>query len=124
MCKGIVVGMMKEELLNKVEQYNLMDVSFEFFWKNFKYYKEEDREEFETHFPEYKKERLQIPLNSISYRMTSWPKWDSDFDYIIISIDIEYDNKNIGYFDAYFSLDGEYVTDYFVTYPCDQRQYW
>lgn len=97
---------MKEELIKLIEQNHLVERSIEYFWIHFDSFKQENTEEFNRHFPEYTKERLSIRVSAVSYDVNK----SSNVEEITIFISFDYDNFNIGYFSAIYTLQGKFIT--------------
>lgn len=103
---------MLEQFKELIKRYNLVEKAKDSFWINFNNYREEEKDEFKENFGDYKEEKLNVWLHSISYNI--WP--ESDYEYIVVRMKMEYDNKTVGEFKACYSMSGEYEDDYFITY--------
>lgn len=104
--------MIIKELKEIVIKNNYIDKSKELFWEAFKNYQRECPKEFDEIFNNYSTEKINIFLNDVSFLVRNWP--DEDYCYIVISIMIEYNDKNIGYYDVHYTLDGDVDDDFFV----------
>ncbi|WFR56234.1 hypothetical protein QA584_21850 [Anaerocolumna sp. AGMB13025] len=105
---------MLDELRGLVEKNKLIEQAKLLFSKNMEQYKIEDEEEFRSYFGSYKEDKLNIWLDSISYKVHNWP--EGDYNYIMITFQLNYNNKIVGRYDACFLLNGEFENDYFVMY--------
>lgn len=105
---------MLEQLKKIIKEYNLIEETKDSFWINFNNYRKEEKDEFEKCFSNYKDEKLNVWIHSISYKLKNWP--ECDCEYIIIRMDIDYDNKTVGKYEACYNMNGEYEDDYFIIY--------
>lgn len=106
--------MLHRKLKRIVDGYGLIEKSQEMFWATLKTYQQEDAGEFNIKFNDYDKSKIKIYIKSVSFSIINWPS--DDYDCIKVSIGIEYNNKNAGYHDILYRLDGEIEDDYFVIY--------
>ncbi|WP_144028793.1 hypothetical protein [Paenibacillus tyrfis] len=87
--------------------------AYDGFWFNFKNYKKEDPLEFNTFFPNFDLNLLEIKINSVAINFSNnYP--ELDYNHIIITIPIIYKRKDIGYYKLLFNFDGSVDDDYFV----------
>lgn len=105
---------MLEQLKTIVNQYNLLEETKESFWLNFNTYHEEDKIEFDSIFQDYNVEKLNVWLHSICYKIKNWP--ECDYEYIVIRLEFDYNDKTVGKYEACYKMDGEFEDDYFVIY--------
>lgn len=101
-----------------MKENNLIEKTQEFFWINFHNYRKEEKREFEEVFGDYQEEKLKVWLHSLAYKVQNWS--EIDYEYIVVRMEMEYDNKAVGRYEAYFKMDGEYEDDSFVVYSCEQ----
>lgn len=71
-------------------------------------------QEINEYFNNFQREKLNVWLHSVSYRIKNWP--ECDYEYIDIRMEIDYENKTIGKYEACYNMNGEYEDDYFVIY--------
>lgn len=104
--------MLKEEVIEKVKKYDIESKSIESFWFAFKHYKEEEKEEFEKEFRDYREDKMQVRIDSIAYKLGNWPH--CDYNHIVVRVKVKYEGEDKGEYYVYFSLDGEVEDDYFL----------
>lgn len=105
---------MLEQFKELIIRYNLIEETKNSFWVSFNNYKKEERDEFEKYFSNYKDDKLNVWLHSISYKIKNWP--ECDYEYVVIRMEIDYDNNTVGKFEACYTMSGEYEDDYFIIY--------
>lgn len=105
---------MQEQLKTLIKKYNIIEKTKESFWSNFHSYRKEEAEEFEENFSEYQQEKLNVWLHSIHYGVKNWP--ECDYEYIVVRMEMEYNNKAVGKYEACYNMSGGYEDDYFVIY--------
>lgn len=86
--------------------------AIECFWKNLILYNKEDPEEFERNFPEYNPSFLEVNIQTVSVVFENYP--DLDYNHILISIPIRYQEKNKGIYKILFTFDGKIEDDHFI----------
>lgn len=106
---------MKSELISKIEKYNLINKTFEFFEENFYHYSIEDKDEFDRYFPEYNVKKRKVELYVVRYNVYdyNYPNEKSE-DTISVELEISYDFNTIGKYICLFLLDGTFFDDYFI----------
>ena len=105
---------MLEQLKKIVKEKYLIEKTQESFWKSFNNYRKEESDEFEIILGNYQEEKLRVWLHSVAYKIKNWSEYD--YEYIVVRMELEYDNNTIGKYEACFNMDGEYEDDYFVIY--------
>lgn len=80
------------------------------FWRCFESYKNDDFDEFCSVFSK-DKENVKIELDRLSYEL-NLPELSNEF--ISVCIDIYVEEKKVGWFKQYYSVDGEPYDEYFV----------
>jgi hypothetical protein len=105
---------MKQELLEFIEKFNIINRSMESFWEIFENYKTDPEytEEFQEHFREFDEKSLMVSIKEISYNLQSVSK--DSYEYITLYIEMVYKGKQIGHYQPVFDRKGEWVDDYFV----------
>ncbi len=105
---------MKQELLEFIEKFNIINRSMESFWEIFENYKTDPEytEEFQEHFGEFDETSLMVSIKEISYNLQSVSK--DSYEYITLYIEMVYKGKQIGHYQPVFDRKGEWVDDYFV----------
>lgn len=102
---------MREELDNIVKKYNLIERTFESFWRTYDCYLEEEPEESkEVGF--YNRDSVNAELYGYSFCVTN----ELDFDYVKVHIDIFLKGKTVrcGDYWCIYDLDGKEFDDCFV----------
>lgn len=85
------------------------------FWSNFESYKLEEPVEFNKYFSDYNVSSLQTKIISVAINFSgNYP--DFKKNHVIITIDMEYYGKQIGYYKLLFNEDGSIADDFFVIY--------
>jgi len=92
----------------------LEEKSINLFWKVFSIYMKDTEEEFKRVFFNYSNDKMVIEINKISFELGNWP--ECDYNHIVVYIPIVFDEKKVGYYEVYYTLDGKVDDDYFVTY--------
>lgn len=107
---------MKQELLEFIEKFNIINRSMEAFWEHFENYKTnpEYTEEFQEHFGEFDEKSLMVSIKEISYNLQSVSK--DSYEYITLYMEMVYKGKQIGHYQPVFDMKGEWEDDYFVIY--------
>ncbi len=105
---------MKQELLEFIEKFNIINRSMESFWEIFGNYKTDPEytEEFQEHFGEFDETSLMVSIKEISYNLQSVSK--DSYEYITLYMEMVYKGKQIGHYQTVFDRKGEWVDDYFV----------
>ena len=106
--------MLFKELTKVVAGNNLIERSKKMFWEVLQIYQQEDPKEFTENFDNYDKRKVSIYVNNVSFLVHNWPS--DAWCCVVVSINIIYNGKNVGYHDIHYSLDGEIDDDFFVTY--------
>ncbi|MCM3698611.1 hypothetical protein [Paenibacillus macerans] len=86
--------------------------AIECFWKNASLYKEEDPQEFERNFPEFDPSFLEVNIQSISVLFENFP--ELDYNHVVVTIPIRYNEKSTGIYKILFTFDGKVEDDYFI----------
>lgn len=105
---------LKEQLNEIVSKYDLMNASFDMFWKCYKSYLAESPDE-ASEYGLVDEDSVRISLRSTSYVISEATRNGEKLEFIEISIEMR--NKEdhyLGYYDAIFDLDGTVSDDYFV----------
>ncbi|NJD02082.1 MAG: hypothetical protein FIA99_05685 [Ruminiclostridium sp.] len=84
------------------------------FWKNYENYKHEDPKEFANVFGDINSSDLVIQVIRVSLNLTNWP--ECTHNTVSCRIPIVYKNKELGYYELIFTVNGEVEDDYFVIY--------
>ncbi|MBR4320121.1 MAG: hypothetical protein IKP69_08760 [Oscillospiraceae bacterium] len=102
---------MKEMLYQLIENYHMIERTWEWFWKNYDSYLLEEPEE-SAEYGLYSRDSVEAYLVDRSYHSS----YNNEMEFIRITIDMrrKKDNHYIGYYSCDFSLDGEDVDDWFV----------
>ena len=115
---------MKQELLEFIEKFNIINRSMETFWEHFENYKTDPEytEEFQEHFREFDEKSLMVSIKEISYNLESISK--DSYEYITLYIEMVYKGKKIGRYKPVFNMKGEWIDDYFGTYTIHTGRVW
>ena len=104
---------MKLQLQEIINNNDLISKAWNGFWKNFDSYISEEKP------PELKSRDSIIPYLS-SYAYKYWPDDEDDdggVEYIVIRIEFcDLNDKDIGYYDACFEMDGSWRDDFCIIY--------
>ena len=102
---------MKEMLYQLIENYHMIERTWEWFWKNYDSYLSEEPEE-STKIGLYSRDSVEAYLVDRSYHIS----YDNEIEFIRITIDMhrKKDNRYIGYYSSDFTLNGEDSDDWFV----------
>ena len=105
---------MKEMLYQLIETYDLIERTWEWFWKNYDSYLKEEPEE-SAKVGLYSRDSVEAYLIDRSYHIS----YDNEIEFIRITIDMrrKKDNHYIGYYSSDFTLNGEDFDDWFVMEP-------
>lgn len=103
---------MLEELKKIVIKYDLVSRSFEYFWESFEDYQVEDTDEFVKNFGEFSNEELTLDIKTIAYKLSNWP--DNVREFIVVHLEILYQKKYKGYYDAIYDIEGNDIDDFLV----------
>lgn len=88
--------------------------AIEGFWINFNNYRIDSEQEFKKYFGNFDNEKLLISIQSISLKLENWP--ECNYNHVVVSIQIIYNNSHIGSYDAYFDFNSRIDDDYFVIF--------
>lgn len=106
---------MKEQLNKIVENYGLIDQTWEYFWSSYDYYLIEEPEE-SAEYGLIDRNSIKHELHSISYRIR---KGDFAIEYeaiiVCIYMLLNPTERYIGYYDCLFDSEGNFIDDFFVT---------
>lgn len=97
-----------------IVNHNLEERSTAEFWKMFASYQQEQQDEFQEFFPDYKSELLKIYTSNFSLRMENWPECDRT--HVVASYDVVYKEKLMGWFRVYYWLTGQVDDNAFHLY--------
>lgn len=115
---------MKQELLEFIEKFNIINRSMETFWEYFENYKTDPEytEEFQEYFGEFDEKSFTVFIKEISYNLESVSK--DSYEYITLYIEMVYKGKKIGRYKPVFNMKGEWIDDYFGTYTIHTGRVW
>ncbi|MBR1528789.1 MAG: hypothetical protein IJ642_05760 [Oscillospiraceae bacterium] len=102
---------MKEILYQIIEKYHMIERTWEYFWKNYDSYLEEEPEEAQE-YGLYNRDSVRPYLFDRSFHV----RYDNEIEIIRITIHIDRikDNRYIGGYSSDFTLDGEDFDDWFM----------
>lgn len=79
------------------------------FWNAFLSYQQDCSEEFVKEFPDFSSEKLSLSVDKVALTISNWP--EEDYNHVVITIRIEYENSYAGYYSIFYSLTGEVEDD-------------
>ena len=84
---------MKQELLEFIEKFNIINRSMETFWEHFENYKTDPEytEEFQEYFGEFDEKSFTVFIKEISYNLESISK--DSYEYITLYIEMVYKER-------------------------------
>ncbi|MBQ8121350.1 MAG: hypothetical protein IJ172_11330 [Ruminococcus sp.] len=106
---------LKEQLNEIISRYDLIDVTFDSFWRVYNCYLAESAQE-ASEYGLFDEDSVNVSLRSESYVISETIKSNGEKNEFI-EIRIEMRDKQdhyIGYYDAVFDLDGTFADDFFV----------
>lgn len=101
-----------DELRSWATEHNIEERTLHAFRHSMENYQKEEPEEYSRVFNSLRYCDLPGKINSISLKLENWP--ECSYNHIIARVDIWGKNNLIGYYELYFSLDGEIQDDVFV----------
>lgn len=104
---------MSTDLLDLIRSLSLIEKSIRQFHQSFASYQEESYAEFLLHFPNFNQESLIVKVDNVSY-VIDWPNGDDGR--IKIRLLIFYLQKEAGRYEIIFSLSGNILDDFLLTY--------
>ena len=112
---------MKQDLLEFIEKFNIINRSMETFWEIFENYKTDPdyKEEFDEIFGEFDEKSFTVSMKEISYNLHSVS--EDSYEYINLYIQMVYKGEQIGRYKPIFDMKGEWEDDYFVTYTVNTK---
>lgn len=89
--------------------------AYDGFWLNIENYRKEDPNEFEKYFGNDELRKIELRIESVAINFSNnYP--DFNYNHVIITIQIKYERKEIGYYKLLLNFDGVPDDDYFVLY--------
>ncbi|MBJ6364053.1 hypothetical protein ACFOQM_22765 [Paenibacillus sp. GCM10012307] len=85
-----------KQLKSWVLSNGLEDRSLKGFWNAFMNYQHDCSEEFEKIFPNFAPEKLSLSVDKVALTISNWP--EEDYNHVVITIRIEYENCYAGYY--------------------------
>ncbi len=93
-----------------VLQHNLEERTIAGFWNYFNNFQKECADEFQSEFPNYDKNEVEVSIDSVSLRLTNWP--EDGYNHIVLLMRMHYKERHSGFYRMVFSLDGEIEDDH------------
>lgn len=97
-------------LKNWVIEGNLEEKATSGFWNYFGNYQKDYYEDFEKDFPNYDSNKVDLSIDSVALRITNWP--DEDYNHVVLTVRIHYNDKFAGKYRMVFNLDGTVEDDH------------
>jgi len=98
------------EIRDIVIKHNMEERSFKGFWKYFENYRNVYKDEFEKDFPKFNSNKMELFIDTVSFRITNWP--EEGYNHIVFAIRMHYNEEYAGHYTIVFSIDGEIEDDY------------
>lgn len=108
----------REQLSELIEKYDLINRTYEYFWKNYDSYLKEEPEEANS-LDLMDRSSIEKPLlRYANYKLTS-VNGQNDFGFELLSVGLDFYHKEeggcaLGYYTCEFTMNGEVFDDFFV----------